>query len=239
MRRGFTLLELIVAISIIAILIGMLVVFAPGILGAGNERATRVTLGNLQSMLTELETTGGLNRLRFDDYNSDGVMDFPPAIVAPESVVGDQPDRIGAAVQLTRDAMTIILAVPANQSAIGQLPPEQLRTFDSGARNRDTPVVLDAWGNPILFVFPPDTQGVHALDDRYGLRGLSVEGQPGEWRVVNPGGVESVTASAPRKYPSTTSEAAKRLPHFRPFWVSAGPDGDFRTHDDNIYSFDN
>jgi hypothetical protein len=28
-------------------------------------------------------------------------------------------------------------------------------------------------------------------------------------------------------------------PDGRPFWVSAGPDGDFQTHDDNVYSFEN
>ena len=30
-----------------------------------------------------------------------------------------------------------------------------------------------------------------------------------------------------------------RSPDNRPFWASAGPDGDFRTGDDNMYSFEN
>src|SRR5690606_945891 len=122
--------------------------------------------------------------------------------------------------------------VPANQSMIGQLPPDQLWLFSGGPRNQSTPVVLDAWGNPILLVFPPDISGVHPLDDRYGLRGLSIKGQEGEWRAMNPVGVDSV--SSPTKYPATDQEASSMLPHLRPFWVSAGDDGNFSTHDDNL-----
>lgn len=236
-RQGFTVIELIVAISIIMVLIGMLVVGIQYVGASSREKSTRVTMENLQSMLSELENTAGLGRLRFDDYNSDDVLDFPGVTVAPGSVTEGSADRTGQAVQLTRDALTVMLAIPANQSAISQLPTEQLWTFPEGTRNQNTPVLLDAWHNPIILVFPPDTAGVHPLEERYGLVGVTVDGLDGEWRVVNPGGLDPMNGG--KKYPQTPAEAVQKMPHFRPFWVSAGPDGDFRTHDDNIYSFEN
>jgi prepilin-type N-terminal cleavage/methylation domain-containing protein len=78
------------------------------------------------------------------------------------------------------------------------------------------PVVLDGWGNPILFCpgsglahVNGQTQTVGGLTDVY----LNVNGS---------------SASGP-----TTVSA----PDGRPFFVSAGPDGDFAKGDDNIYSF--
>jgi hypothetical protein len=38
---------------------------------------------------------------------------------------------------------------------------------------------------------------------------------------------------------STTQVGPIRSSDGRPFWASAGPDGDFRTADDNMYSFEN
>lgn len=262
-RKGFTLIELIVAISIIAILIGMLVVGIQYVGASSREKATRITLANLQSMLTELETTAGLGRLPYHGY-----------VPAPAGYIGEgSPNRMNDTFRNTRNAMAILQSVPANASAIAQLPPETMAVLqwqegvnylkdDQVVHNgvvyhatantnaqppggawaesaNAVPLPIDAWNNPIIFVAPPNlTQGTSPVwEERYGLTGVDIEGIATNVRIVNPGGSDYPVNS---KYPASSDpQARQRLQHFRPFWVSAGPDGNFQTHDDNIYSFEN
>src|SRR5690606_20861873 len=124
-RHGFTLIELIVVITIIGILLGMLVVGIQYVGASSKEKATRVTLANLQSMLAELETSGGLGRLvDLDNNGPDG------AVTAPGFGDEDGPDREGTEVMRARAAMAVLLAIPANQSALAQLPSEQIYNFE-------------------------------------------------------------------------------------------------------------
>ena len=75
----------------------------------------------------------------------------------------------------------------------------------------NTPVILDAWGNPILFI-------------------------PCGPNLVNPsspnGGLSNVTLSK-------AQTGIIRPTDFRPFFASAGADGNVASGDDNIYSFEN
>ncbi len=50
---------------------------------------------------------------------------------------------------------------------------------------------------------------------------------------VGTGGLTKVTRTG------VTGVSTITAPTNRPFWVSAGPDGLFNTHDDNVYSFEN
>jgi hypothetical protein len=75
------------------------------------------------------------------------------------------------------------------------------------------PVVLDGWGNPIIFV-PPS-----------GLSNVQVN-------------VDSTIAAYKSTGNATLPQSVTiQSPDGRPFWASAGPDGDFIRGDDNIYSF--
>jgi prepilin-type N-terminal cleavage/methylation domain-containing protein len=109
----------------------------------------------------------------------------------------------------------------------------------------DTPVLVDGWGNPIIFVPPTgltapafNTNGVsHVVGSR-----VQMSGSPGqEYRCIRAfvavdNSFNPNTMSNPERYwvvvPSITS------PDGRPFWASAGPDGNFQNADDNIYSFE-
>lgn len=247
--HGFTLLEIIIAIAVILILMGMVIVGMQYLGASSKEKSTRVTLANLQGMLTELETTAGFSKIH-GDLDGDGKPEG--RVIAPGSVVagteGETDGRDSEAIQETRAVMTVLRSIPSNRRAMDQLPPQQLFVFSGGIGDQNTPVMLDAWNNPIVFVFPPDLfQGTdqNAWGDRYGLWGLRVadrvDGSDNSipHRILNPGGIEDAT-----KAPDSTTlypepDNFQKLRFFRPFWVSAGPDGDFSTHDDNLYSFEN
>ncbi len=223
-HQGFTLIEVIVAVSVIVILMGLLVVGGRVIFDRMNERTTRTALANAQAMLAELEATAGLSRLPRGAYDAPGVVNED---------VPDRTNNIG--VIRTREVFAILRSVPKNKSAMDQLPSNQLLVFDNTGSDvlASTPILLDGWNNPILFVPPPDlTPGSDNWDDRYGLRKVGLQDESPDKRVVNPGGLIDNT-----QYPSPGD--IERLKHYRPFFVSAGPDGNFQTHDDNIYSFEN
>jgi prepilin-type N-terminal cleavage/methylation domain-containing protein len=95
-----------------------------------------------------------------------------------------------------------------------------------------TPVVLDAWGNPIIFVMggvlgnnpnPPfSTPPAYTLvlDSSHNL--VPPIGSGGMITNYGPASVETQVHS----------------PDYHPFFASAGPDGDFSKGDDNIYSYE-
>ncbi|MCS7034774.1 MAG: type II secretion system GspH family protein, partial [Phycisphaerae bacterium] len=57
---GFSMLELLVAMGILVVLIGIVAFTVSNITGGAKERETRVRLEALEGMLTELKTTTGL-----------------------------------------------------------------------------------------------------------------------------------------------------------------------------------
>ena len=76
-------------------------------------------------------------------------------------------------------------------------------------------VWLDAWNNPVLFVGSD------------GLANVTVSGRPRPQRVTSAGVFD---------YPEVDLPSLPKSR--RPFFASAGADGDFRTGDDNVYSFE-
>ena len=109
-------------------------------------------------------------------------------------------------------AMALLKTIPANHDAMSKLPAKAVlvpASNDTVTTVDDTtvPLVADAWGNPIIFVPGNGLQGV-----KVGVRGDG-------------------------SYPSETSNLTIRSPDNRPFFASAGPDGDMSRGDDNLYSF--
>lgn len=97
----------------------------------------------------------------------------------------------------------------------------------TGPKSLPAPLLLDAWNNPILFV-PASGLRVRKLNGE-GKLDPTKQGQT--FVVVSPEGL--VTP------PNLTSNTKGRLVRAgKPFFVSAGPDGDFSTGDDNLYSFE-
>jgi prepilin-type N-terminal cleavage/methylation domain-containing protein len=89
-----------------------------------------------------------------------------------------------------------------------------------------TPILLDGWNNPILLV-PATGLRVRLLNGEKSLDPT----KPGQTAlIISPEGTS--TPPAMPNVPGKLVRAGK------PFFVSAGPDGDFAKGDDNIYSFE-
>lgn len=87
-----------------------------------------------------------------------------------------------------------------------------------------TPILLDAWNNPIIFV-PASGLRVRLLN---GKSANDPTDTTQTWIIVSPEGKVQGNGSG---NPVVTQVG-------RPFFASAGPDGDFAKGDDNIYSFE-
>lgn len=250
LSRGFTLIEVLITIAIITVLAGMAFVGFKVLGTGGKTNTTKTAIEACKSMQTELEVTGGLKQVQalyplgFPPIASAATANPIPAprkvtIEAYESGVQDRfgvaagtPDY-GFAVRATQAALKYMLAAPRNQTIFGQLPTERLLKkpdgtpptngifFDTSATNPTNPtdqpkppLIVDAWNNPIIFVPPAGLSGVKAGDQVNRVR--TSAGIRGAYTVG-----QAIPAGATA------------------FFASAGPDGDFSTDDDNVYSFEN
>lgn len=249
-RPAFTTIELLVAISILVILAGMVFVGFKTIGGGGKTRSTKAALESARAMTAEVDASGGLASLKtiyqapplpitpaylyaFPPLPSPPGANTPTPIPAPmgniseESYSGTSTNRYTAdAVVRTQLIMKRLLAAPTNRTILSQLPGERLfrwqggtstpptggMTFDANSKQPNPAMLVDAWGNPLIFV-PPAGLGPITVGGNANQIQTSVGVQPAAgYTVFAPG------ASW--------------------FWASAGPDGDFSTGDDNVYSFE-
>jgi prepilin-type N-terminal cleavage/methylation domain-containing protein len=244
-RAGFTVIELLIVIGIIAILATIIGFVMSGVMNHGRVQATRVTLQNLKSMVGEFETVAkGLTRQpAYVWVNGTQVAPTPGvpidvwhdhdpatagnnALPAPKNVRKDYvaADPVKArhqsdAVLNTQLVMGLLKAVQNNSKLLAQIPTNQIMADSVPAAGRkllpiaggpiDPPIVLDPWGNPIVFV------------PAGGLYDITV----GE--VLHKIVADAGQYNGPIKSKDN-----------RPFWVSAGADGDFSLGDDNLYSFE-
>ncbi len=246
--RAFTLVEVLTVIGILVILAAIVAIAVNVVGNNASARRTRVALENAVALQVEYE-----NAKPLATFLKTGVVDLGNTTPDP-----DAPYR------LTATMMGMVRAVPKNKEAldkmagntigtltapvwadnvayvIGQLVLVgtdtyrciQTHTSNSSANHPTStngpqfwasttePVVvpLDGWGKQLLFV----GAGVTRLKvDPNGAKvwyGTNANRPDGTWN---------------------TKALVFTSPTGRPFWMSAGPDGDFQTHDDNVYSFEN
>ena len=221
-RGGFTMIEILVAIGVIATLTALLFLGFKYVGKSSRDNLTHTNLQNLRSMLTEYETAGGtMDKLEagyFEPPNPK-TPDFPDnlTIQAPTgAVVEDMPARNGPTINQTRVVMGLLLAVPSNQKVLDSLPP------DSVSRNASGVVLLDGFRNPILFV------------PRRGMAGVNLQ-KTGQGKFDKPN--QTIVSPGSKVIKAATS-ATPAILEGKAFFASAGEDNDFSQGDDNHYSFE-
>jgi type II secretory pathway pseudopilin PulG len=269
---GFSLIEILVVIGLIALLSTLLLIGIGKLQTNSRRQATRLAFQNLQAMYSEWDASNRHHFLNYQDTNT-GLYPVDVSAPSPGDVTTSGADRQGTAVLATRDIMALMKQMPTNAAAMGKLSASAFTTLPAApiaaapwnsntypiytrvyvqqqataanpfpmnyfytavainwstsplsstapqpsppnsqfwiasSADATVPVLLDGWGNPIIFV-------------------------PGG--VLGDGAMPADTGSLIAGGNSTTAKS----PDGRPFWASAGPDGNFSTGDDNLYSFE-
>ena len=239
-RKAFTLIELMVVIGILLVLIGLVAI---GLSQIGDNQKAKSTQQMLEGLVSMHEEYKAKTNLR--DIAS--ILETPGMPADQRYTKGPETKDVYNVDPTVRTAklMQRMLSIPTNKSTMQQLPADRFtQSVPTGtAVHNDlkdkkdptkllAPLPLDAWGTPILYVPPPNVNPASTVGwpDRYGFVTLLFPDKTSsgvKHLVLNPRG------DFPKK------DQFGYLQTFRPFWVSAGPDGDFAKGDDNIYSFEN
>ncbi|HSI34103.1 MAG: type II secretion system protein [Phycisphaerae bacterium] len=206
-RGGFTLVEILTAVAILAVLMGLSVLGYRHLSAGSKKRSTETAMKALQSLMVE----NGVDMLKTDiaAYGNASTKLAVPGVLPDDAKAKLADDKV----RRTRVALRLLTGVPANEKHLADLPREM--RIDLGGKtlnenrladpNPGLPMpVVDGWGNPILYV-----PGV-------GATGIKDAPDP----LLSPDKTTVGTVEVGRSY-----------------WMSAGPDGDYSTGEDNIYSW--
>lgn len=265
--RAFTTLELLIAIGILVVLLGIVVIGARSITGGGKQRDTRVRLEALAGMLTEFEAVTGVGLKRqpskvYRDNNGTPVL-VDATTLAP-----------GQTIDVWRDADPTVPNIPPT-NVVGQPIPApgdvSAAAFTNGQPGRfrstavhNTQLVMGMMtGVPAVsqmlqrlpanaIATNPNKSGTLNMgsltfvgNNTTALRPpLVVDSWDNPIIFVPAGGLDQVNvAGTTVRITSRGAIGAGTLTAptagARPFFASAGPDGSFASGDDNLYSFEN
>jgi prepilin-type N-terminal cleavage/methylation domain-containing protein len=224
--RGFTLVELLVVIGIIVLLLGVAFTVGRSVTNSGRMRQTEQTIRVLDTALSEYI------------HSQDGV---PPAWVvdprsasaSPKSVIPivDGRGRTGGGAEVVIDSTALFMlqcrGLPQIESKFRDLDAKLVREIEVDVGNGVERItsVIDGWGRPIRYVHPAFGGLLHP------------PGQPDQYLTMTtlitlPAGHNFAVVQIRRG----TTDGDGGVPQAnRPYFYSAGPDGDPATVEDNVY----
>jgi prepilin-type N-terminal cleavage/methylation domain-containing protein len=148
--------------------------------------------------------------------------------------------------------MNQLSLLPDNVTILGQLPPAA-KVYPTGMTAPtatspvplQAPVLLDGWNDPIIFVPAGGLWGVEAGQYQADTYNPATQYSLGQqvvfqniyytWINTTPGNSKPPLAGAAP--PAGSNWGGVCSPDLKPFWASAGPDGNFIYGYDNVYSF--
>ncbi|MEQ8318001.1 MAG: prepilin-type N-terminal cleavage/methylation domain-containing protein [Phycisphaerales bacterium] len=229
-RRGFTLIELLIVILIISVLIAVGLAVGTRVIAGGKTSQTRDLLKTLDNVLNSYEQAtdrsppASIVDPRLAEGTVTGTIIYFPVADAVDESTGVPINSVGLFLAEAR-------RVAGVSNLLEGLDTRNFREFAytaspdpaPGATEPLLPTVLDAWGNPIRFVHPA-FHGVRRSAEAV----VDVLGP-----VPSPG-----TAYFPtdiRRDPAMSDGDGGLTTNSRPYFYSAGPDGDPSTIEDNVY----
>lgn len=248
-RRAFTLIELLIVIAIIAVLVAVSMAVGTRVLGAGKSRTTEDVIRVLDASVVAYEQDAGemppakysyipvsATPNNFFEYP---IFDGRPA-TAGTDLDADPP------IQSVARYTAMARAVPGANAVLQGLNAKFIRNAaltapGTAANPPGTGIeVLDGWGRPIRMVHPAYDGGYGAYFTaslQSGRPNLTISERRGSgstnfdyrrsFRTFNP-----ATATA-----GTVGDADEGIcPNRRPYFYSAGPDGDPGKREDNVYT---
>jgi prepilin-type N-terminal cleavage/methylation domain-containing protein len=248
-HAAFTLIELLIVITIIALLVGISVVVGTKVIGTGKQRATEQVLRALDASLTAYIAEKGDNPPAFvADPRATATPALKDNLIPVADAVNMTVGSAGTTINSVGLYMLQAKASPSAAAAIStlgstskfyrELSPDGTNT--NAALQPTLPTITDAWGNPIRYVHPT-FKGI-ITDKNYS--GSDPAGAVSVTTILGPVagtrkfGIASIrraaqSAAAPG---GLLKDADGAMPKGdRPYFYSAGPDGDPSTTDDNVY----
>jgi type II secretory pathway pseudopilin PulG len=218
--------EILAAVAIIAILVGLLYKGAKYVGASSRARSTQVTLKTLENLLTEFETRGGRMEILNDQYSGQGGQEIMPQGPVVDDFAFSNP-QMNDPLKRTQQVMLQLMTVPENKSIIEKLPQELFLKDPATNLPAPGPILLDAWHSPILFA--PGRASTGPGMNTWGAAGMFITNDP-----------NSNDPSKPDKGKSDPSirKAFFKQPNGKGMFVSAGEDTDFSLGDDNLYTFE-
>ncbi len=235
-RRAFTVLELVVVIGIILILMALALSVTSAVLASNDRRTTETTFKLLEQAMESWQAQMG----REMSYGRRAV---PAGGGGPPDYTGTTPNVAYDIYELNATSAYIIcilleqLAAPGSESAdiLAKIPGSALRFVPMNGAT-----VL---GEPLPATWLPNRMPANALGlirelvDPWGRRISSCF--PGraatKAELANPTIYTDANDGSVRTIDEQTIGVCRNR---RPYFVSCGPDGDFNTAEDNIYSYE-
>lgn len=260
-RPGFTLIELLIVIGIIAVLMGIAIVVGMRVTDSGKNKSTKDLLLALDTIYTAAQNGNSgqvLPPLIADSRLFSNRNDPAATLWIPVADARAKSGQNGGDNLMLNSAALFLWQArqyPEAAKAIESLPTKLIKNMDpddpettSGAAANESNVVgqpqlptpIDAWGNPIRYVHPAFDgliQGGGGTAASYKALNTVIT-PPTSGRLL----FGEIRRNAIKRGDPTTDPALAAdsdggtCVGGRPYFYSAGPDGDPSTIEDNVYS---